>query len=145
MTTSQSGSGESRAAGVESAGARGAGHASALAARRCEPCEGGTPPLPGDQAQRLLEQISSRWRMAADDRALEREIVFRDFRRAMDFLNGLADLAEAEGHHPEFTCSYNRVRLRLSTHAVGGLSENDFILAAKIDEMLRARRQGAGG
>jgi 4a-hydroxytetrahydrobiopterin dehydratase len=112
-----------------------------LLQRRCVPCEAGTPPLTPEQAEALLAQISSRWKLAADARSLERRVVFRDFRSAMDFLNQLADLAEEEGHHPDFCCSYRTVDLRLTTHAIQGLSENDFILAAKIDALLRRRQE----
>ena len=105
-----------------------------LAAKHCVPCEAGTPPFRREEAQALLPQISSRWHL--DTTSLHREIVFRDFSRAMAFLNRLAEIAEAEGHHPDFCCSYGRVTLDLTTHAIKGLSENDFILAAKIDELL---------
>ncbi len=112
--------------------------ATPLVAKHCVPCEAGTPPLTLEQAQAFLPQISSRWRLKP--LRLEREIVFRDFGRAMAFLNQLAQIAEGEGHHPDFSCSYNRVTLQLTTHAIKGLSENDFILAAKIDELLRRRQ-----
>jgi len=114
-------------------------NATPLVAKHCVPCEAGTPPLTPEQAQAFLPQISSRWRL--EPLRLEREIVFRDFGRAMAFLNEVAEIAEGEGHHPDFSCSYNRVTLQLTTHAIKGLSENDFILAAKIDELLRQRRQ----
>jgi 4a-hydroxytetrahydrobiopterin dehydratase len=109
-----------------------------LAARHCVPCEAGTPPLARNEAEALLPLISSRWRLG--EALLQREIVFRTFPRAMAFLNELANIAESEGHHPDFCCSYNRVSLELTTHAIKGLSENDFILAAKIDDLLRRLR-----
>ncbi len=108
-----------------------------LTRERCVPCESGTSPLDREAAEALLRQISDRWRLADDGRSIEREIVFKSFGRAMAFLNRLADLAEVEGHHPDF-CLYgwNRVKVTLSTHAIGGLSRNDFILAAKADAVV---------
>ena len=76
------------------------------------------------------------WRLVSGDPLkIARELRFKDFARAMAFLNRIAEVAEAEGHHPDFCVSWNRVKLELFTHAIGGLSENDFIMAAKISEL----------
>ncbi len=85
-------------------------------------------------AAMYLPQVPE-WKPNADYTAISREFKFADFRQAMAFINKVADLAEREGHHPDIYIFYNRVKLELSTHALGGLSENDFILAAKIDKL----------
>ena len=105
-----------------------------LTRKRCVPCEAGTPPMPTDEAARLSEQVPG-WELKPDDQKLVRRFKFKDFREAMAFVNRVADLAETEGHHPDINISWNRVRLELTTHAIKGLSENDFILAAKINEL----------
>jgi 4a-hydroxytetrahydrobiopterin dehydratase len=103
-----------------------------LAARRCKPCEGGMAPLSPAQAQELLRQLSG-WTLAADAKTLRREFVFRDFYRTMSFVNALAHVANIEDHHPDLEVGYNYCHVTYTTHAVGGLSENDFVCAAKID------------
>jgi 4a-hydroxytetrahydrobiopterin dehydratase len=105
----------------------------ALAGRHCLPCEKGTPPLTEAEAAAYLPQVPS-WEMR-EGKSLRRRFRFRGFREAMAFVNRVADLAEAEGHHPDIFISYDRVRIDLTTHAIGGLSENDFILAAKVDQL----------
>jgi 4a-hydroxytetrahydrobiopterin dehydratase len=85
-----------------------------------------------------MPQLDPRWRLAADAGSLAREIVFKNFARAMAFLNRLASVAEQEGHHPDFCLrGWNRVTVTLRTHAIGGLSLNDFILAAKLDQVVK--------
>ena len=99
--------------------------------------EPGTPPMPREEAEGLMPQLADRWRVAPDVKSLEAEITFKDFVRAMGFLNRLADLAEREGHHPDFCLrGWNKVSLKLYTHTVGGLSMNDFIMAAKLDRVV---------
>jgi 4a-hydroxytetrahydrobiopterin dehydratase len=106
---------------------------------RCRPCDRGTPKL--DQAQlTALGPRVPRWTIAAE--RLQRRITFDGFLDAIRFVNRMAELAEAEDHHPDFCVHYRQVDVTLWTHAVGGLSENDFILAAKIDGLLG--RDGAG-
>ena len=100
-----------------------------LRAKRCVPCEGGVPKLGAAEVSALLREIPG-WE-ARDDQ-LHRTFTFRDFVTAMRFVNRMAEVAEAEGHHPDFTVHYRRVDVVIWTHAIGGLSENDFILAAKI-------------
>jgi 4a-hydroxytetrahydrobiopterin dehydratase len=100
--------------------------------RKCVPCEGGTPPLTAEEITNYKSQIPN-WQISKDQKSISREFRFKDFKEAMSFINKVAELAEREGHHPDIHVSWNRVRLELSTHAIGGLSENDFILAAKIN------------
>ncbi len=104
-----------------------------LASRKCKPCEGGTPPLTRVQAAELLPQISSAWALSERAHALRREFRFRDFYRTMSFVNALAHVANIEDHHPDLEVGYNYCRVSFTTHAVGGLSENDFVCAAKVD------------
>ncbi len=106
---------------------------SELAQRRCKPCEGGTPPLTRVQAAQLLPQIDSAWVLSESAHALRREFRFKDFYRTMSFVNALAHLANIEDHHPDLEVGYNYCRVSFTTHAVRGLSENDFVCAAKVD------------
>jgi 4a-hydroxytetrahydrobiopterin dehydratase len=109
-----------------------------LARERCLPCEQGTPPLSLKEALALMREIDGRWQLAEDGRALTRQITFKSFGRAMAFLNRLAEIAEREGHHPDFCLSgWNQVSVSLTTHAIGGLSRNDFVLAAKLQAVIR--------
>jgi len=103
--------------------------------RRCKPCEGGVPALSPEAARRGLSQLSGEWRLIEDGRAIWREFAFRDFYRTMSFVNALAHIANIEDHHPDLQVGYNYCRVRYSTHAIGGLSDNDLICAAKIDQI----------
>lgn len=100
--------------------------------KKCVPCEGGEPPLPPEMVNRYLAELKTPWAVLEGKR-LKKEYAFKDFKEAMQFVNKVADVAESEGHHPDIGIFYNRVTIELWTHAVGGLSENDFILAAKIE------------
>jgi 4a-hydroxytetrahydrobiopterin dehydratase len=104
----------------------------ALADEKCKPCRSDTPPLSREKAETLLEQVPD-WTLK--DGSIEKTFQFDDFKEAMRFVNHLAGVAEEEGHHPDIYISYNKVRLELSTHKIGGLSTNDFIVAAKIDAL----------
>ena len=104
-----------------------------LVEKRCRPCEGGEPPLSEDKIKELIKEVPS-WTLK--DGHLFRTFKFKDFKGSMRFVNAVADIAEAEGHHPNIAIRYNRVDIELWTHAVGGLSENDFILAAKIEKVI---------
>ena|ERR1700751_1479033 len=106
---------------------------SGLAERRCKPCEGGIPPLTAAEAQRFLAQISTSWAVTENNLAIRREFRFRDFYRTMSFVNALAHIANIEDHHPDLEVGYNYCHVTFTTHAVGGLSENDFVCAAKLD------------
>ena len=101
-----------------------------LAHKRCQPCEGGVPRLTGAEVERLRVEVPA-WTVT--DGRLRRRLVFPTFPEAIAFVNRVAGLAEEEGHHPDFAVHYRQVDLEIWTHAIGGLSENDFILAAKID------------
>jgi len=110
-----------------------------LAQQRCVPCEGGAVyPLTRNDLEYLMRDVPPGWHLAADARSIERELVFKKFSAAMAFLNRLAALAEAEGHHPDFRLyRWKRVSITLTTHALGGLSRNDLILAAKLEPLIR--------
>jgi len=103
-----------------------------LTEKRCVPCEGGVPPLGKSEMERLLAQIPG-WSLSG--KWISKEFQFKNFVEAMKLVNHVADLAEAEGHHPDIHIHYNRVRFDIWTHAIDGLSENDFILAAKIEAL----------
>ena len=108
---------------------------SELAKKRCIPCEGGVAPLSPADAQAMMPQLHEGWMLVDDAHLLVHEFRFKDFKDAMVFANKIAVIAEEEQHHPDLTISWGSVSVELSTHAIGGLSENDFILAAKIDEI----------
>jgi 4a-hydroxytetrahydrobiopterin dehydratase len=107
-----------------------------LAERHCVPCEGGVHPMAEEQEAPLLAQLPG-WRVEEADghRQLVRAFRFGDFVGAVDFVNRITPVAEAEGHHPDLLVTWGRVRVQLWTHAAGGLTENDFVLAAKIDRV----------
>ena len=107
--------------------------ASELAQKRCVPCEGGTPPLTSEQAEPLLKQLDG-WEIV-EGKKLAKSYRFGNFVKAVDFVNKITPVAEAEGHHPDLVVRWGEVGVELWTHAIGGLSENDFIMAAKIDQV----------
>ena len=104
-----------------------------LTAKRCKPCEGGVPALSRADAEAQLRQLATGWQLSADAKNLTRAFSFVDFYRTMSFVNALAHVANIEDHHPDLELGYNYCRVRYTTHSIGGLSENDFICAAKID------------
>ena len=106
-----------------------------LAGRRCAPCEGGIAPLTRTEAEQQMRQLNSGWQLSADGASLTRAFSFRDFYRTMSFVNALAHIANIEDHHPDLEVGYNYCRVRYSTHAIHGLSSNDLICAAKIDQL----------
>jgi 4a-hydroxytetrahydrobiopterin dehydratase len=109
----------------------------ALAEQRCKPCEGGVAPLSLSEAQALLKQLSDAWKLAADGRSIRGEWRFRNFYHAMSFSNAVAHIPNAEDHHPDLEVGYGYCRMTYNTHAIGGLSQNDFICAAKVDALPR--------
>lgn len=115
--------------------------AEALHERHCVPCEGGTPPLTGPEIQPLLTQLGKGWALeeAGDHEQLWREFRTRDFRSAVEMVDAITPVADAEGHHPDILVGWGRVRVMLWTHAAGGLTENDFILAARIHRLAEER------
>jgi 4a-hydroxytetrahydrobiopterin dehydratase len=108
--------------------------ATALAEKHCVPCKGGVEPLKGEQIDRQMAELDPEWRVV-DEHHLEREFTFRDFREALEFVDRVGALAEEENHHPDIHLSYGKVKIGLWTHKIDGLHENDFILAAKIDQL----------
>ncbi len=104
-----------------------------LTEEKCVPCRGDTRPLADEDIQILLKEIPQWMRK---ENTIERIFQFKDFREAMKFVNCAADAAEQENHHPDIHIYYSKVRIELSTHKINGLSRNDFILAAKIDELV---------
>lgn len=103
-----------------------------LAEKECVPCKGGIPPLNGEEASELLEKLGGGWRVV-DGHHLEKEYRFKNFREALAFTNRVGELAEAQGHHPDIHLSWGRVALTIWTHKIKGLTESDFIFAAKAD------------
>lgn len=106
-----------------------------LIGQRCQACEGGTPPLTRAEADAYMPQTPG-WSLAADGLRITRTFMFKDFKESMAFIDKVATLAESEGHHPDIHCWWNKVTLELTTHAIKGLSKNDFILAAKTNALL---------
>lgn len=104
-----------------------------LAARRCRPCEGGMPPLRNDEVKRLLAQLEG-WEQS--EGRIRKEFRFKNFHQVMAFVNAVAWIAHRQNHHPDLEAGYNTCRVSYTTHAIGGLSENDFICAAKVDALL---------
>lgn len=107
-----------------------------LANRHCRPCEGGVEPLRPDQVQALLEALHPDWVLSADAREISRRFEFQAYSRTLGFANAVAWVAISEGHHPVLTISYGSCDVSYTTHAIGGLSDNDFICAAKIDRLM---------
>jgi 4a-hydroxytetrahydrobiopterin dehydratase len=107
----------------------------ALRDRKCRPMPAGTPPLDAAEAAELMPGLAAGWRIAEDGRSLRRAFSFTDFYETMAFVNAVAWIANAEDHHPDLEVGYDYCRMTFSTHSVGGLSENDFICAAKVDAL----------
>ena len=108
---------------------------SELAQRKCKACEGGVAPFTRAEAEELLKELAGDWVLNMEARALRRAFSFRDFYRTMSFVNALAHIANIEDHHPDLEVGYNYCRVQFTTHSIKGLSENDFICAAKIDQI----------
>lgn len=106
-----------------------------LTERRCAPCEGGVDPLSRTKADALLARIDAAWSLLPDGRSIERTFTFPVFGRTIAFANAVAWVATVEGHHPEMVINYGSCVVRYTTTAIEGLSENDFICAAKIDRL----------
>lgn len=103
-----------------------------LASKSCVPCRGGAPPLAGDDLRQLEKELGEGW-IVLRDHHLEKSFEFPDFKEALDFTNRVGAIAESEGHHPDIHLSWGKVRIEIWTHKIDGLTESDFILAAKID------------
>jgi 4a-hydroxytetrahydrobiopterin dehydratase len=104
-----------------------------LAAKKCVPCEGGVPALSLAEATALRDQLHADWKIAVDAKSLKREFKFKDFYRTMSFVNAVAHIANVEDHHPDLEVGYGYCNVTFATHSIGGLSQNDFICAAKVD------------
>jgi len=107
---------------------------SELAKKKCVPCEGGVDPLTPPEAQKLMSELDD-WSLIDDAHMIAKSFHFKNFKETMVFVNKVAAIAEEENHHPDMTVSYADVTVELMTHAIGGLSENDYIVAAKIDQL----------
>jgi len=105
-----------------------------LTEKKCTECRVGTPPVVGAELQEYMQELKGGWK-AIHEHHLEKEFTFKDFKDALAFTNKVGNLAEDEGHHPDLHLSWGKVRIVLWTHKINGLSESDFILAAKIDQL----------
>jgi 4a-hydroxytetrahydrobiopterin dehydratase len=108
-----------------------------LAQKECVPCKGGVPPLKGDALQNLHHQLGHGWEVVKDHH-LEKKFTFPDFATALEFTNKVGAVAEAEGHHPDIHLAWGKVRVVIWTHKIDGLTESDFVLAAKVEKILSA-------
>ena len=108
-----------------------------LASKECVPCKGGTPPLDGSELETLARDLGGGWRVQGGHH-LEKEYRFEDFRSAMNFAIRVGELAEEQGHHPDMYIAWGKVRLTVWTHKIDGLTESDFVFAAKVDKRLPA-------
>jgi 4a-hydroxytetrahydrobiopterin dehydratase len=107
-----------------------------LADRDCIPCKGGIPPLRGELVLQYQNELAGGWEVI-DERRLEKSYKFQDFRQALNFTMQVGELAESVGHHPDIFLAWGLVKITIWTHKIGGLSESDFILAAKVDRLLQ--------
>lgn len=110
---------------------------SALVTRRCKPCEGDVAALTVTAAGQLLQELASHWKLQADNKIISAQFNFRNYWQTTAFVNAVAWIAHQENHHPDISFGYKSCTVSYSTHAIGGLSENDFICAAKVDALLR--------
>ena len=108
---------------------------SVLAQKTCIPCRGGVPPLKGEELDALQEKLGNGWQII-NEHHLEKEYIFADFRQALDFTVKVGEVAENQGHHPDIYLAWGKVKLTIWTHKIDGLTESDFILAAKADQGL---------
>jgi 4a-hydroxytetrahydrobiopterin dehydratase len=107
----------------------------ALSQRHCKPCEGGVSPMTPEETNTNLEEVKE-WELTADGKAIRRRFRFRNFHETMVFINAMAEIANTQDHHPDFSAGYNYCEVCYTTHAIGGLSENDFICAARVNALL---------
>jgi 4a-hydroxytetrahydrobiopterin dehydratase len=107
---------------------------SELAKKECKPCDGATPALRGDALKQMQNRLNGGWQVL-DEQRLEKQFKFPDFRHALEFVNRVGDIAEEQNHHPDIYFTYGQARIQIWTHKINGLTESDFILAAKIDEL----------
>jgi len=113
---------------------RGENMTNELAKKQCIPCKGGVPPLKGENLEKLRQQLDGNW-MVVDEHHLEKEFKFKNFREALAFTNQVGELAETQGHHPDIYLAWGKVKLTVWTHKIDGLTESDFIFAAKVEAL----------
>ena len=106
-----------------------------LASKECVPCKGGVPPLQGEELTRLQNELGGDWQVIGGHH-LEKDYQFLNFREALDFTNSVGELAEAQGHHPDIYLAWGKVKITIWTHKIDGLTESDFVFAAKSDAAL---------
>ena len=106
----------------------------ALADKQCEPCKGGAPSLKGQDLAKFTKELGGGWNVV-NEHHLEKEYKFKDFRDALHFTNRVGDLAEQQGHHPDIYLAWGKVKLTIWTHKIDGLTESDFVFAAKADRL----------
>jgi len=104
-----------------------------LAQKKCIPCQGGVPPLKGDELKAAYAQLGNDWKLV-DEHHLEKEYAFENFAQALDFTNRVGAIAEAEDHHPDILTAWGKVGVTVWTHKIDGLTESDFVLAAKVEQ-----------
>ena len=111
-----------------------------LLSKKCVPCEAGIPPLSKEKIAEYIKQLSSEWQLIEEKNIprIKKRFKFANFKDAIAFVNKIANLAEKEGHHPNIFVFYNKVDIELYTHAIKGMHDNDFIMAAKIDELIKS-------
>jgi 4a-hydroxytetrahydrobiopterin dehydratase len=108
-----------------------------LLAKTCKPCEGGVPPLTSSQVSELMPALHTDWQLGEDGKSIHRNFQFPAYGKTMQFVNAIAWIAASQGHHPDLTVGYDTCGVTYTTHAIDGLSENDFICAAHIDRLLQ--------
>jgi len=113
---------------------------SELAEKDCVPCKGGVPPLKGEALAELLKNLGNNWEVI-NEHHLEKQFTFKNFREALAFTNKVGELAEEQGHHPDIYLAWGRVKITIWTHKIDGLTESDFIMAAKIDQLTNCTGQ----
>jgi 4a-hydroxytetrahydrobiopterin dehydratase len=115
---------------------------STLAKKECDPCKGGVPPLKGEDLSRLSAQLGHDWKVV-EEHHLEKTFAFPDFKTALDFTVKIGAIAEQEGHHPDISLAWGKVGVTIWTHKINGLTESDFVLAAKVEEAKNPPDEGA--
>ena len=108
---------------------------SALAEKECVPCKGGVPPLKGKELAKFASELDHGWRVV-NEHHLEKEYKFKNFREALSFTNKVGELAESQGHHPDIYLAWGQVKLTIWTHKIDGLTESDFVMAAKTERLM---------
>lgn len=108
-----------------------------LAKQQCVPCQVGAPPLKGERITKLLDEIDDAWTVCVDHH-LERTIAFKDFAEALAYVARVGEMAEEQAHHPDIYLAWGQVRIEVWTHKIDGLTESDFVFAAKADQLLQA-------